>query len=70
MWQGMGSKRPEVLIKIERVLWQAILNMTRSPREDMGTLLKLTFQQIDALLGLDVDILDIDWFDKGKHYNT
>jgi hypothetical protein len=66
IWQGMGGKRPVILRKIEYLLWQAILDMARSPSHDTTAGLKSAFQGIDTLLAADIEIVDIDWFDSGQ----
>jgi hypothetical protein len=67
MWQGMGSKRPELLITIERLLWQVILNSARSAGGTVE-MLKAAFEQIDGLISLGggVNIGEIDWFEYSK----
>lgn len=65
IWQGLGGKRPQVLVEIERLLWQVILKIGHSDSGE-GTLdmLKLAFRDIDSLLE-GVDVRDINWFDSG-----
>jgi hypothetical protein len=66
IWQGLGGIRPQLLIDIERVLWQVLLNSARSER---GVLeyLKKAFEHIDGLIGGEgVNVPDINWFDCSK----
>jgi hypothetical protein len=65
IWQGLGGKRPEVLIKIERVLWRAIFRITQSASGGTIVALKLAFREIDEFLR-EADVTSIDWFDNGK----
>ena len=62
----MGSKRPELLIRIEHVLWKMMLKSSKSGSEGMVELLKTAYEEIDGLLGEDVEVTDVDWFDNGK----
>ena len=62
----MGGKRPQVLKKIESLLWQAILHLAQPDGGDTVRTLKSAFEQIDGCLGEGVDVVDIDWFDRGQ----
>jgi hypothetical protein len=61
----MGGVRPKLLKEIELQLWQVVLFLAQSPDGHTLRTLKTAFEKIDALLGGDGDVADIDWFDGG-----
>jgi len=69
IWQGLGSRQPQVLKEIELQLWQVILHLAQSASGDTVAALKSAFERIDAFLGEGVDVADIDWFDSGKYFD-
>ena len=63
----MGGSRPELLISIERRLWETILDISGSASEGTVEMLKSAFQEIHGLVGSDaVNVAEIDWFDPRK----
>lgn len=67
IWQSMGGSRPELLISIERRLWETILDISGSASEGTVEMLKSAFQEIHGLVGSDaVNVAEIDWFDPRK----
>lgn len=65
IWQAMGGKRPPVLMKIERLLWNVILNSAQSTSGNTFAMLKTAFQEIDGLIGEGIDVTEMNWFDSG-----
>ena len=61
----MEGKQPQVLKKIESLLWQAILHLVQLDGGNTVRMLKLAFEQIDRCLGQGVNVVDIDWFNRG-----
>jgi hypothetical protein len=67
IWQNMGGNRPELLISIERRLWETILKISGSASGGTLETLKSAFQDIYGLVGSDhLNVAEIDWFDPRK----
>ena len=57
-------------MQVECLLWQALLHISKTASGDTLNVLKSTFEKIDMMLGEDIDVNVIDWFDPGKSFST